>query len=79
MTDRMTFEQVCSKQPAIMDVYQGIKSHKGAKTWSGWEAYKSQFKHLVGWEASSTDPDLCSPQAYDLVYMALWDQWSYTK
>ena len=78
MTDKITFTAICEKEPRVSDLYHAIKRLK-RKDWGSWEAYKDQMRHLVGWESTSTDPDICSPQAYDQVYQTLWHEWSYTK
>jgi len=76
MTDQMTFTEICKIEPRVSLLYQGIKRHKGRRNWATWEMHKSQIKHLVGWEAISTDPSICNSQAYNVVYQTLWHEWS---
>jgi hypothetical protein len=79
MTKPITFTEICTKQPRLADLYQGVSRDKGAANWRVWEAYKSQIRHLVGWESSSTNPDLCTAAAYDTVYNAFWEAWTTTE
>ncbi len=79
MTEQTTYTELCSKQPAILDLDRRVRTHRGAKSWNAWEGVKDEIRYLVGWEASSTDPSVCTPQAYEVVYSALWDRWSHTK
>jgi hypothetical protein len=39
---------------------------------------KDQLGLLVGWEATSTDPRITTPQAYDTVYQAFYSEWTAT-
>ena len=75
MTERIKFTRLCEIEPKLKDLYDEVKKDKAwrdKRDWNVWRDYKSQIENLVGWESSSTDSVLISPEAYDVAYQTIY-------
>jgi len=75
MTERIKFTRLCEIEPRLKDLYDEVKKDKAwrdKRDWNVWRDYKSQIENLVGWESSSTDSVLISPEAYDVAYQTIY-------
>ena len=75
MTERIKFTRLCEIEPRLKDLYDEVKKDKAwrdKRDWNVWRDYKSQIENLVGWESSSTDSLLISPEAYDVAYQTIY-------
>jgi len=79
---QFTFSDLCAIEPKLKDLCREIKQSKDwrdQRDWNVWQQYKDQLSQLVGWQASTTDTRLKSPEAYDTVYQTIWHKWTYPK
>lgn len=67
-TPAQTLAEVIEIEPQVGILLDQAKRVRNAN-WRDYEAYKRQFKKLVGWKAS--DPRLATERAYDLMIDAL--------
>ena len=74
-SEQVTFNELCEIEPRLKDLYREVKKDKtwrDKRDWNVWQQYKSQIENLVGWESSSTDSLLISPEAYDVAYQTIY-------
>ena len=64
-----TWAELIAIEPQLVEIERFVRSLPEPREYRDWEAVKSQFDHLVGWNAER--PELRNHRAHHLVYSHL--------